>query len=197
MVPFQTSFMLIWVKLNFDSKAHTMKLPRVLMTLFAASLVLPLTTLFNIPALAQGEVKQVHGGWEIRCETPAGARFEQCALIQFVVAENRPNVGLTVIILKTADKQSHVLRVLAPLGVLLPSGLGLRIDEQNLGNVAFVRCLPDGGCVAEIVMDERLIDQLKKGNVATFVIFQTPEEGIGIPIELKGFTAGFDALDKL
>ncbi|MEO0945909.1 MAG: invasion associated locus B family protein, partial [Pseudomonadota bacterium] len=108
-----------------------------------------------------------------------------------------PNVGLTVIALKTADKKAHVLRVLAPLGVLLPSGLGLRIDADNLGNAPFVRCVADGGCVAEIVMDEKLINGFKKGNVATFVIFQTPEEGIGIPIQLKGFTAGFNALDKL
>lgn len=148
-------------------------------------------------AKAQGEVKETHGEWEIRCETPTGARAEQCALIQFVVADDRPNVGLTVIILKTADKKARVLRVLAPLGVLLPSGLGLRIDSQNLGNAAFVRCVADGGCVAEIVMDDKLVDSFKKGNIATFVIFQTPEEGIGIPIELKGFTAGFDALDKL
>lgn len=174
-----------------------MKLPRVLMMLIAASLLPSFAMLFATPSLAQGEVKQSFDNWEIRCETPAGAQSEQCAMTQFVVADNRPNVGLTIIVLQTADKQSHVLRVLAPLGVLLPSGLGLRIDEQNLGNVSFVRCLPDGGCVAEIVMDEKLIDQLKKGAIATFVIFQTPEEGIGIPIGLKGFTAGFNALDKL
>lgn len=148
-------------------------------------------------AAAQGEVKEVHGDWEIRCETPTGAKAEQCALIQFVVADDRPNVGLTVIVLKTADKKARVLRVLAPLGVLLPSGLGLRIDKENLGNAPFVRCVAEGGCVAEIVMDDRLVNLFKKGNLATFVIFQTPEEGIGIPIELKGFTAGFNALDKL
>ena len=170
---------------------------RILMMLLAVSLVLSFTAHLTRPSMAQGEVKQTHGGWEIRCETPTGASSEQCAMIQFVVAEDRPNVGLTVIVLKTADKQSHVLRVLAPLGVLLPSGLGLRIDDENLGNASFVRCLPDGGCVAEIVMEEKLIGQLKQGNIATFVIFQTPEEGIGIPIELKGFTAGFTALDNL
>ncbi len=163
--------------------------------------VLTLTTLsFALlppQVFAQGEVKETHGSWEIRCETPPGARAQQCALIQFVIADDRPNVGLTVIILKTADKQSYVLRVLAPLGVLLPSGLGLRVDEENLGNAAFVRCVPDGGCVSEIVMDDKLINHLKKGNLATFVIFQTPEEGIGIPIELKGFTAGFAALGNL
>ena len=165
---------------------------------FSVSLALLASSLiFSQSASAQGEVKETHGEWEIRCETPTGAKAEQCALIQFVVADDRPNVGLTVIILKTADKKARVLRVLAPLGVLLPSGLGLRIDSANLGNAAFVRCVADGGCVAEIVMDDKLVNAFKKGNLATFVIFQTPEEGIGIPIELKGFTAGFDALDKL
>jgi invasion protein IalB len=56
-----------------------------------------------------------------------------------------------------------------------------------------VRCL-SSGCVAEVVMEEKLIDQMKKGQNATFIIFQTPEEGIGIPLALAGFKEGFDAL---
>jgi invasion protein IalB len=43
-------------------------------------------------------------------------------------------------------------------------------------------------------MDDALTDQLKKGATATFIVFQTPEEGIGIPIALKGFSEGFDKL---
>src|SRR5262245_43046123 len=81
------------------------------------------------PALAQGAVKSVHGDWQIRCDTPPGAQGEQCALIQSVTAEDRPNVGLSVIVLKTADQKTRLLRVLAPLGVLLPSGLGLKVDQ--------------------------------------------------------------------
>ena len=57
------------------------------------------------PAAAQGVVRSVHGDWQIRCDTPAGAQTEQCALIQSVTAEDRPNVGLTVIVLKTADQK--------------------------------------------------------------------------------------------
>ena len=138
-------------------------------------------------------MRSVHGDWQIRCDTPAGAQTEQCALIQSVTAEDRPNVGLTVIVLKTADQKSRLMRVLAPLGVLLPSGLGLKIDQADVGRAGFVRCLPNG-CVAEVIMDEKLIGQLKSGQVATFIIFQTPEEGIGIPVSLSGFTQGFDKL---
>ncbi len=144
-------------------------------------------------ALAQGEVRAKHGDWDLRCDKPPGAQTEQCVIMQFVTAEDRDNVGLSVVVMKTADKQARLLRVLAPLGVLLPRGLGLRIDEADLGTTGFIRCLPNG-CISEVLMDENLINQLRTGTQAMFVIFQTPEEGIGVPISLAGFGEGFDAL---
>ena len=145
------------------------------------------------PAAAQGAVKSVHNDWQVRCDTPPGAQGEQCALIQSVTAEDRANVGLTVIVLKTADQKSRLMRVVAPVGVLLPSGLGLKIDQAEIGRAGFVRCVPNG-CVAEVIMDDTLIGKLRTGQTATFIIFQTPEEGIGFPISLKGFGEGFDKL---
>jgi len=144
-------------------------------------------------ASAQGAVKSVHKDWQIRCDTPPGAKSEQCALIQSVTAEDRANVGLTVIVLKTADAKSRLMRVVAPLGVLLPSGLGLKIDQADIGRAGFVRCLPNG-CIAEVVMDDALIVKLRNGKTATFIIFQTPEEGIGFPMSLAGFGEGYDKL---
>lgn len=144
-------------------------------------------------ALAQGIVKSTHGDWQMSCDTPPGASFEQCALIQNVTAEDQPNVGLSVIVLKTADRQVRLIRVLAPLGVLLPYGLGLFLDGTDLGEVKFVRCLPNG-CIAEAVMDDAFIEQLSGGETALFVVFKTPEEGIGIPVSLVGFREGFAAL---
>ena len=144
-------------------------------------------------AYAQGAVRSTHGDWQIRCDTPPGAQGEQCALIQSVVAEDRSNAGLTVIMLKTADQKSRLMRVVAPLGVLLPSGLGLKLDNQDVGRAGFVRCLPNG-CVAEVVMDEKLLGQLKVAKTATFIIFETPEEGIGFPLSLNGLADGWEKL---
>jgi invasion protein IalB len=144
-------------------------------------------------ASAQGAVRSVHGDWQIRCDTPPGAQAEQCALIQSVVAEDRSNAGLTVIVLKTADQKSKLMRVVAPLGVLLPSGLGLKLDNVDVGRAGFVRCLPNG-CVAEVVMDDKLLAQLRTAKTATFIIFETPEEGIGFPLSLNGLGEGYDKL---
>ncbi|MDB5541958.1 MAG: invasion-associated locus family protein, partial [Devosia sp.] len=44
------------------------------------------------PALPQGVVKAQYGDWQMSCDTPPGASFEQCALIQNVSAEDQPNV---------------------------------------------------------------------------------------------------------
>jgi invasion protein IalB len=149
----------------------------------------------SVAPATQGEppVRSTHGDWQVRCDTPAGAQAEQCVLMQFVTAEDRDNVGLTVIVLKTADKKAQIMRVIAPLGVLLPSGLGLKIDSTDMGRAGFVRCQPSG-CVAEVVLEDKLLTALRSGTTATFIIFQTPEEGIGIPISLNGFGDGFDAL---
>jgi invasion protein IalB len=155
--------------------------------------LLALTALPAGRAVAQGAVKSVHKDWQIRCDTPPGAKTEQCALIQSVTAEDRANVGLTVIVLKTADAKSRLMRVVAPLGVLLPSGLGLKIDNADVGRAGFVRCLPNG-CVAEVVMDDELLKKLRAGKTATFIIFQSPEEGIGFPMSMAGFGEGYDKL---
>ncbi|MEX6508103.1 invasion associated locus B family protein [Jiella sp. M17.18] len=142
---------------------------------------------------ATGTVKSRHGAWAVVCDQPAGASGEQCALLQNVVAEDRPEIGLSVVALKTADKKARILRVLAPLGILLPNGLGLYVDGKEIGRAQFVRCFSDG-CYAEVVLADELLKTLSEGKTATFIVFQSPEQGIGIPVDLKGFREGFDAL---
>jgi invasion protein IalB len=167
--------------------------PVLLRALAAAGLIVATLGFGTVGAGAQGVVKAQYGDWQMSCDTPPGASFQQCAIIQNVTAEDQPNVGLSVIVLKTADQKAKLLRVLAPLGVLLPNGLGLNVDGKDMGRVAFVRCLPNG-CVAEVAMDDALIKTLSTGKSAIFVVFKTPEEGIGIPVSLKGFGDGFAQL---
>jgi invasion protein IalB len=143
-------------------------------------------------AAAQGTLRSVFGDWEIHCATLPGAPGERCELRQRVASETDASLILTVIVLKTADQKVR-LRVVAPLSVLLRAGVGLQIDQNYLGNTDFVRCYPDG-CAADVPMDDGVVQQLRAGRTATFIIFIKPEEGIGFPISLKGFREGFDKL---
>jgi invasion protein IalB len=138
-------------------------------------------------------VKGTYGAWQVSCRTPPGAKEEKCALVQSVTAEDRPNVGLTVVFYKAIGEDKKLLRVVVPLGVLLPTGLGLKIDNQDVGNAPFLKC-SKRGCIAEVVLQDEVINKLKNGTSAMFIIFDTPEAGIGIPISLQGFGEALNSL---
>ena len=147
------------------------------------------------PVLAQeGTVKAQHGDWQIVCkDPPPGAKNEVCALVQSVTAEDRNNIGLTVYF-QIFSNGTRVLRVFAPLGVLLPPGLGLKIDNKDVGHAPFLRC-HTFACYAQVVVEDPLVEKLKTGQTAVFIIFQTEEAGIGIPISLAGFSAALAELN--
>jgi invasion protein IalB len=173
------------------------------------SWLLALSVLILLPgfALAQGQLKASFGDWQHRCDRVAQSGAEQCILIQNVLDQS--DLNLAVVILKVEDTAATtearkkdanakavrrpVLRIIAPLGVLLPRGLGLKVDDREVGSTDFVRCL-ESGCVAEVDMDQSLIDLLSKGKVALFAVFLTPQEGRGLPVTLNGFAEGFSKL---
>jgi len=162
------------------------RVSRVLARLWLGALALGLLATTNASAQS-GTVKAQHGDWQVVCKAPPpGARNEVCALVQSVTAEDRNNVGLTVYFQNFANG-TKVLRVFAPLGVLLPPGLGLKIDDRDVGNAPFLRC-QNFACYAQVVAEDKLVEQLKAGKTAVFIIFQTEEAGIGIPISLSGFS---------
>lgn len=142
----------------------------------------------------EGTVKSQHGDWQVVCkDPPAGSKNGVCALVQSVTAEDKNNIGLTVYFQKFSNG-TRVLRVFAPLGVLLPPGLGLKIDDKDVGHAPFLRC-HNFACYAQVVVDDPLVEQLKTGKTAIFIIFQTEEAGIGIPISLAGFGDALAALN--
>ena len=145
-------------------------------------------------ASAQPRIVQTYGDWDLQCDVPAGAQAEQCALVQSVRAADRDNIGLNLVAFRSADREVEILRVFAPLGVVLPFGLGLRIDEVDIGTTEFIRCFSPEGCLAEVILDDEMLARLSAGTTATFLIVLTVDEVIGIPISLAGFREGFEAL---
>jgi invasion protein IalB len=180
----------------------------------AAGLVAGAALLLGAPAAgAQGIVRGNFSDWELRCEQQQG-KDEQCILYQNVADDKDSNINVVVVVLRVAEGQGAdgkpasrkpVLRVIAPLGVLLPRGLGLRIESatekdaqgkptvKDIGSTGFVKCVPSG-CVAEVEIDDKLHNELKNGNTATFIIFDKPNEGRGLPLVLMGYEKGLQAL---
>jgi invasion protein IalB len=152
----------------------------------------------GVPPQANGSaggVRQTYGAWSMVCDTPPGASSEQCALVQYVLDEDRPEIGIAISVLKTADRKLVQMRVLAPLGIWLQDGAQLFIDNQNIGTAYFTRCFPDG-CSLEFPVEQDLMRFLRAGKSGAWAIKESPDaqNRIAVPFELEGFAAGYDAL---
>jgi invasion protein IalB len=163
--------------------------------LFAAGVVAALQPGFATAQQPQaGTVRSNHGAWSVVCDTPAGTSQEQCALMQNVIADDRPEIGLSVVVLKTADRKARILRILAPLGVLLKDGMDLFIDNNKIGTANFTRCFAEG-CYVEVEIDDQLMKILRSGKNAVFAVRESSDQDrVGIPVALNGFAEGYDAL---
>ncbi|MCX8996383.1 invasion associated locus B family protein [Rhizobiaceae bacterium BDR2-2] len=144
---------------------------------------------------AQPPGGKTFGAWSQVCETPPGAQAEQCLLMQNVIDQERPEVGLSVAVLKTADRKVRLMRILAPLGVWLHDGVDLYIDDKKAGRAYFTRCFQEG-CTLEFEVPDDLLKSLRAGDVAIFALKESPDndERIGIPVDLAGFSEGYDSL---
>ena len=137
-------------------------------------------------------VKSTHGYWQVVCKKPEGSELEICAAIQDVASESNPDVSLSVQFHFTHEGD-RILRVFAPEWVLLPPGLGLQIDDENIGQAQFVRG-SSFGVVAQVTLTPELVKKFATGKTAWFIIYQTREAGIGIPVSLDGYNDAIAAI---
>lgn len=142
-----------------------------------------------------------HGDWKVQCEkipegqAPPGAPPEQCGMVQTTQNEKEPQAQLTIIIVKQKEKDKVVpaMRVMAPLGVFLPTGIALEIDGAAVGRVPYARCTRQV-CYATATASPDMFDKLRKGAAANFIIYQGPGLGMPMKISLNGFSAAFAEL---
>lgn len=159
------------------------------------------------PGAAQAQAPKVdivaeHGNWKIQCESaPAAAEGQapqrQCGMVQTAKNEKNPKATLTLVLVRTVagDKTQINMRVIAPIGVFLPTGVALEIDGGAVGRVPFTRCMPQV-CMAFAEASPETLVKMKKGKEANFIIYEAPGIGLPMKLSLSGFSAGLADLEK-
>lgn len=146
-----------------------------------------------------------HGAWSIQCmEAPANAETgaaagKACGMTQQGKSEKSDKVALSVIVnrVKRGDKIAIFMRIMAPVGVYLPTGIPVEIDGAALpSRMVFTRCIPPI-CEAMGEMSPETLGKFKKGSTSNFYLYDRPGNGYPIKISLDGFAAALTALETL
>lgn len=153
------------------------------------------------PPAPKIDVISENGKWKVQCETvPAvGDQPEarQCGMVQTTQNEKNPKATLTLVMVKTTANGKTLInmRVIAPIGVFLPTGVALEIDGNAVGRVPFTRCMPQV-CMAFAEASPETLAKMKKGKAANFIIYEAPGMGLPMVLSLEGFSAALAALEK-
>lgn len=149
--------------------------------------------------LVPGDIYLVeqHGDWSRRCiflpEEP-----NPCQLYQLLFDQDGNAVAefAAFFIPPTEEGAIAGANIMTPLQTLLPAGLALSVDGGPAARYQFLYC-EVAGCVARAGFTEAEIDQFKRGTAATVIIVSalSPDNPIGLPMSLTGFTAAYNALE--
>lgn len=149
-------------------------------------------------AFAQGqdELRATHGDWEVRCVSGT----DTCAMSQVGnTSDGKRALLVTVQRLRgvTAEDGSVVpaaITVQTPLGILLPYGVRMKIDNNQVVPVQLSRCVP-AGCISNARMLDEAVGRMKKGSSAVFGFFLDRE--ILVNVSLRGFTKAYNSLSPV
>ena len=124
----------------------------------------------------QAQIIATHGSWTVQCtELPAEQGGKSCGMLQGTKSEKDERVALQVVVsrLKRDGKAVTFLRVLAPIGVYLPTGIPVEIDGAALPNrIPYNRCLPRM-CEGFGEASPETLAKFKKGSDAVHSISMT------------------------
>ena len=142
----------------------------------------------------QAEVRARHEDWIVRCQPAPEDAFgadEFCEMYQQVSEQENDQTVLEAVIGFPPDADRPVALFNLPLGMLLPPGVQLRVDDGEAERFPVQICL-QAGCRSSIELTEDLVSQMKAGERATLTIADPQNRQVDIPLSLLGFTAALD-----
>jgi len=140
---------------------------------------------FGLPAHAKYAATDTIGDWVVYCDSEDADKCLANQTIWMVQDDVRQKVVSSSV---SRNDESWQMALTLPLGVNLPFGAILRVDQGPQFKAPYLRC-DTSGCVVLVDLNDELYDALKKGNTLT-VGFKSSlsEQPLAVKLSLQGFT---------
>ncbi|MBI5319086.1 MAG: invasion associated locus B family protein [Bradyrhizobium sp.] len=149
------------------------------------------------PATPQGEAAQAvappQPGWNARCTSASREAPLECAIEQTAVMTRTGQLIVLVNIRVPGDSRAPVVLVQLPLGLNLPAGAKIQVDDGKSVDLPVQTC-EARGCFANTAVTPDLLAAMKSGKQLK-VSFQTlARETITIPMPLADFAVAYEKI---
>jgi invasion protein IalB len=131
--------------------------------------------------------------WAARCSSVSRDAPLECAIEQTAVLTKTGQLIVLVNIRVPSDTHAPVLLVQLPLGLNLPVGAKLQVDDGKLVDLQIQTC-ENRGCYASTPIAPELLAALKSGKQLKVSFQNLGKETIAIPMPLADFAAAYDKI---
>lgn len=103
------------------------------------------------------------------------------------------NTGMVLVsaaVREVEGQDKKALMVMVPLGMALPPGVQVKVDEGEAVKLQFTLCHA-AGCTAEGEATQPVIDQMNKGKQVVVAAINLAGKAIGFPVPLNGFDKAY------
>lgn len=141
----------------------------------------------------QAEGAPAQPGWIARCTSASRDAPLECAIEQNAVLTKTGQTIVLVNIRIAPDTRTPVALLQLPLGLNLPVGAKLQVDEGKTVDLQIQTC-ENRGCYASTPIAPDLLASLKSGKQLKVSFQNMAKETIAIPMPLNDFAAAYDKI---
>jgi invasion protein IalB len=146
------------------------------------------------PAAPQAEANApAPPGWAARCTSASRDAPLECAMEQTAVLSKTGQLIVLINIRVPSDTHTPVVLVQLPLGLNLPVGAKLQVDDGKAVDLQIQTC-ENRGCYASTAIAPELLTALKSGKQLKLSFQNLNKETITIPMPLADFAAAYDKI---
>lgn len=132
-------------------------------------------------------------GWAARCSSPNRSAPLECAIEQTAVLQQTGQVVVVMNIRVASDTKSPVATVQLPLGLFLPGGTKLQVDDGKVADMQIQTC-ENRGCYASAPLAADMLAAMRTGKQIKVSFQNLGKETITIPLPLGDFAAAYDKI---
>ena len=132
-------------------------------------------------------------GWVARCTSVSRDAPPECAIEQSAVLTKTGQLIVLVDIRVAADTRQPAALIQLPLGLNLPVGAKLQVDEGKAIDLPIQTC-EQRGCYISAPVSADLLAALKSGKQLKISFQNMAKETIAIPLPLSDFAAAYDKI---
>lgn len=134
--------------------------------------------------------------WSVRCDAQReGDQKGHCEVFQRLIVQETGQRVVEFAIGFPQDKDNARGVMILPLGISLPEGAQMKIDDGQVFKFNMRYCTVDG-CVAFLNMNKVLLDKLRNGKEATITFKTINGQGMDVRMSLSGFTKSLEEASK-